>query len=117
MKKLKILSLVIISAVSFANAQTFKFVTTIESVVSAGAGRSRMIVSEEDGTMSESDLENLFSLVGIKFKNIKTNDSLITKKLSQMEQKGYKLVFIAPSVYGSKNENGIFLTRYVFRKD
>ncbi|TAG56956.1 MAG: hypothetical protein EAZ27_03790 [Cytophagales bacterium] len=117
MKKIKLLSLIILCAISFANSQTFKFVTTIESVVSAGAGRSRMIVSEDDGTVSELELENLFSLVGIKFKNIKTNDSIITKKLSQMEQKGYKLVFVAPSVYGSKNETGIFLTRYIFRKD
>ena len=51
-------------------SQQFMQVTSVESVLSGGLGRSKMIVTNPDGSQKESDMENLFSMVGINFKNI-----------------------------------------------
>ncbi len=117
MKKSIVIAGVLLGTIFTANAQTYKFVTTVESVVPGGLGRSRMIVSEDNGTMSETELENFFSFVGIKFENIKNNDIVISTKLSEMEKKGYKMQNVTSGVYSSKDGTGIFITRYIFRKD
>ena len=45
--------------------------TTVESVVAAGMGRSRLITTDKD--IQEQELENFFSLLGIKhFKRCNT---------------------------------------------
>ncbi|HLF47711.1 MAG TPA: hypothetical protein VI548_14880 [Chitinophagaceae bacterium] len=56
-------------------------ITTIESVVGGGIGRSKMIITKEDGSQEERDMENLFSLTGMNLKNIKSNESDILKAL------------------------------------
>lgn len=64
-----------LSSGAFAQQQTeskFMQITTIESVVGGGLGRSKMIITKEDGTQEEKELENLFSMTGINFKNIKS---------------------------------------------
>lgn len=70
MKKI-ILLLCVIMAVGFLN--------TVESVVPGGLGRSKMIVTNPDGSQKEADLENLFSITSINFKNIKENEDKIMK--------------------------------------
>ena len=62
--------LFLLVAVMFAQANlmaqktTTKFVqiTTIESVIGGGIGRSKMIITKEDGASEEKDLNNLFSI-------------------------------------------------------
>ena len=80
MKRLFILIVAVSVSISLkaqdAAAETGKQymqLTTVESVLAGGVGRSRMIITNPDGSQKESDLENLFSLVGINFKNIKQN--------------------------------------------
>jgi hypothetical protein len=50
-----------------------------------------MIITNPDGTQKESDLENLFSRVGINFKNIKSNEEQVLKTLKGYTDDGWKL--------------------------
>src|SRR4051812_25792932 len=81
-----------------AQSQESKYVqiTTVESVVAAGIGRSRMIVTKEDGSQEEKDLENLFSISGINFKNIKSNETIILQTLKSFTDNGWKLFSTTP---------------------
>ncbi len=101
----------------------FKLVTTIESVVPGGLGRSRMITSTADGAIEEKEMRNFFSLVGINFKNIKENDEMITSKISQMTEEGWELEEVTSGVYSppvtsdaTSGGTGIFITRYLFKR-
>lgn len=93
-------------------------VTVIESVVQGGAGRSRMISQDENGQMEEIKIENLFSLAGINFGNVRENDQQITNKITDLTNAGWELYTVAPGVYsgGKSGGNGIFMTRYLFKK-
>jgi hypothetical protein len=96
---------------------SFMQITTIESVVNGGLGRSKMIITKEDGTQEEKDLNNLFSIAGINFKNIKENETTLIGTLKSYTDKGWKLVSTTPLTL-SPNEggNGIFMTRYLLTK-
>ena len=92
--------------------------TTVESVLAGGVGRSRMIITNPDGSQKESDLENLFSLVGINFKNIKQNEDKLLKTLKEYTSIGWKLDQVT-SLTLSQNDTGaggIFMTRYLLSK-
>ncbi len=93
-------------------------VTVIESVVQGGAGRSRMISQDENGQMEETKIENLFSLAGINFGNVRENDQQITNKITELTNEGWELKNVGTGVYdGGKNGgSGIFMTRYLFMK-
>ena len=95
----------------------FMQVTTVESVISGGMGRSKMIITHADGTQTESDMENLFSIVGINFKNIKENENQVLRTLKTYTDDGWKLEQVTPFALapGEKN-SGIFLTRYLLSK-
>lgn len=129
-------------------AQTqYQVVTVVESIVPAGIGRSRIIEVTEtkdaaaatavrtDGKQDEiknvkrkdlkvdefkeTKLLNFYSLGGINFQNIASNDALITDKLNQMAADGWELAFVTSGVEGDAGEtdgNGIFITRFVFKK-
>src|SRR5579863_7956402 len=71
-------------------------ITTIESVIGGGGGRSRMIITNPDSTQEDRELENLFSLTGINFKNIKSNEVKITQTLKSYTDKGWKLEQVVP---------------------
>jgi len=103
---------------STALAQKFEYqlITTIESVVPGGLGRSRMISTDASGKMDEAKMENFFSLVGINFGNVRNNDAMITTKINQMSQDGWDLHDITSGVYATESSTGIFITRYFFRK-
>lgn len=91
-------------------------ITTVESVVPGGLGRSRMITTDPNGEYKEVDMENYFSLVGINFGNIRKNDQTITNKINQMTADGWTLDQVNSGVYGADKSTGIFITRYLFKK-
>ena len=93
-------------------------ITTIESVVGGGIGRSKMIITKEDGNQEEKDIENLFSIAGINFKNIKQNETTIIQALKSYTDNGWKLFSITPlTLSPGTNGAGIFMTRYLLTKD
>ena len=95
----------------------FMQITTIESVVGGGMGRSKMIITEADGSQKEIEMENLFSLTGINFKNIRENESQVVKTLKSYTNSGWK-IDQTTSFTLSPNQNslGIFMTRYLLSK-
>lgn len=131
---------------SFANAQ-YQVVTIVESIVAGGIGRSRMIentspmdyneftTTRTEGkdtkqgdidrgeikvsSFKETKMLNFFSLVGINFQNIASNDALIVSKLNEMDSQGYELAFVTSGVEsdaGKEDGSGIFITRLYFKK-
>ncbi|MFN7119506.1 MAG: hypothetical protein ACK4TA_22110 [Saprospiraceae bacterium] len=120
------IAVLLLGLYAFRFAQTtydYQLVTTIESVVPGGLGRSRMITSTVDGAMEEKEMKNFFSLTGINFKNVKENDKMITDKVTEMTTNGWELVNVTSGVYspgvGSDAASagaGIFITRYLFKK-
>jgi hypothetical protein len=140
------IALCFIALASFA--QEYKIVTTIESIVPMGMGRSRMVdpqssadykaltTERTDGKKSsqsdvkrddikidnfeETKLLNFYSAVGINFQNIASNDAVVSSKLNDLAQEGWTLAFITSGVEsdaGDKDGNGIFITRYVLKRD
>lgn len=94
-------------------------ITTIESVVAGGLGRSKMLITDPSGKQKEVSLENLFSMAGINFKNIKENENTILSTLKDFTDSGWKLdhttsLTLSPSESGG---NGIFMTRYLLSKE
>ena len=131
---------------SNAQVYEFQFVTVVESIVPNGVGRSRMITSEEarnfeDFSSSrskeddkrnkssredirlenfeETKLLNFFNIAGIRFQNIAANDAVVTSKLNDMSQQGWELTFVSSGVEsfaGKGDGNGIYVTRYLFKR-
>jgi len=132
---------------ALALAQEYRIVTTVESIVPGGLGRSRMTEPKEGasyqalttsrvkGTKSdmgdvsrddikidafdETKLLNFYSLAGINFQNIASNDAVVSNKLSEMAKEGWSLIFVTSGVEsdaGKSDGNGIFITRYVFKR-
>jgi hypothetical protein len=122
MKISKFVMAMAIFGASFGAAQAqsvvyeYHLVTTIESVVPGGLGRSRMISTDAKGQIEEVNMVNFFSLVGINFGNVRENDVSITNKINDMSAKGYELYDITSGVYSKESGVGIFITRFFFRK-
>ena len=121
MKKYLIGFVVTLSLTTIALAQEYRIVTTIESIVPMGIGRSRILdhkISEDykplttertDGKKSEqgdvkrenikienfeeTKLLNFFSIAGINFQNISSNDAVVSSKLSEMASDGWVFAF------------------------
>jgi hypothetical protein len=126
MKKIYLLLSIAIAFTSAVYAQDIKTepskkfmqITTVESVLAGGLGRSKMIITNADGTQWDTDLENLFSMVGINFKNIKENEDKVIRTLKDYTNDGWKVEHIT-SLTLSQNDNGaggIFMTRYLLSK-
>lgn len=99
-------------------AKQFMQITTVESVVAGGLGRSKMIITNADGSQKETDMENLFSMAGINFKNIRENEDKILRALREYTGNGWKLDQVT-SLTLSQNDSGsggIFMTRYLLSK-
>ncbi|RAW03024.1 hypothetical protein [Pseudochryseolinea flava] len=147
MKKFLFSLLFLITIAGAAVAQEYRIITTIESIVPAGIGRSRMLdpkqsadykpltTSRTDGKKSdqgdvkrddikidafdETKLLNFFSVAGINFQNIASNDAVVSSKLTEMAKEGWTLVFVTSGVEsdgGETDGNGIFITRYIFKR-
>ncbi|NNC84725.1 MAG: hypothetical protein HKO56_04935 [Bacteroidia bacterium] len=130
-----------------AFAQQYKVITTVESIVPMGIGRSRIIdhkqnqnleqatTERDEGNKSdqkkvkrkdlkidnldETKLLNFYSGVGINFRNIASNDAMISAKINELINDGWQLEFVTSGVESSAGEgdnNGIFITRYIFKK-
>jgi len=102
----------------FASAQAplvpryeYMQVTTIESLIAGGVGRSRMLVTDRNGNAQELPMSNVFSLGGINFGNIKENDKSITIKMNELSEQGWELTATTTAA----NES-LFITRYLLRK-
>ena len=91
-------------------------ITVIESVVSGGMGRSRMISTNDKGEMQEEKLQNFFSMTGINFGNIQENDLKITDMVSKKSAEGWILHDVTSGVYAADKSTGIFITRYMFKR-
>jgi hypothetical protein len=95
----------------------FMQVTTIESVIGGGFGRSKMVITKEDGSQEERDMENLFSLTGMNLKNIKSNESDILKTIKSFTDDGWKIEQVTPLTLSPGDKGaGIFMTRYLLSK-
>ncbi|MFN7792198.1 MAG: hypothetical protein ACK5NM_06575, partial [Cyclobacteriaceae bacterium] len=67
----------------------------------------------------ETKLLNFYSLVGINFQNIASNDAAITSKINDLLKDGWQLQFVTSGVEsdaGKSDGNGIFITRLYFKK-
>jgi hypothetical protein len=85
-------------------------VNVLESVVSGGVGRSRMIVTQSNGEQQTIDLGNYYSMVGVNFGNIQSNDKKVVEKLNELEKQGWSIV--AQSAGG----NNIYATKIVLER-
>lgn len=147
MKKLVLVLAICAFGFIETNAQVeFKVVTSVESIVPSGLGRSRIISANEDKdykefttTQTEEDntrnkskrdeirvkgfdetkLLNFFNLGGIRFQNIAANDAIITSKINTMIEEGWDLAFVTSAVEsaGKGDNQGIFITRYIFKRN
>lgn len=125
----------------------YKILTSVESIVPAGIGRSRIIehtsevdasqytTARSEGTdtgqkevkrkdlkideLNETKLLNFFSLAGINFQNIASNDAMISSALNALTNEGWELAFVTSGVEsdaGKSDGQGIFITRYIFKR-
>lgn len=120
----KLLTLIVFATVFSLNAfsqnktQKLMQITSMESVVGGGLGRSKMLITKEDGSQEELDMNNLFSLTGLNIKNIKENESQILTVLKKFLEDGWKLQSTIPlTLSPGQNGNGIFMTRYLLVKE
>jgi hypothetical protein len=128
MKKLLLFTAFVLITFTDIHAQVeFKVITSVESIVPNGFGRSRIISASEnrdykDFTSERTDdkkedkrnkskrseirvkkfeetkLLNFYNLGGIRFQNIAANDAVITSKINTMIAEGWELAFVASAV-------------------
>lgn len=129
---------------SEAQVYEYKVITSVESIIPSGVGRSRLISSNEDRDyrdytssrsmekrnkssrtdirvkdFDETKLLNFYNIAGIRFQNIAANDAVLSSKLSIMSEEGWELAFVSSAVEsdaGKDDNRGIFITRYVFKR-
>ncbi len=92
--------------------------STVESIIPAGIGRSKMITVMPDGTKTEEDLLNFYSMVGINFGNISSNNIAITRKINDLVSQGWEFdkVLTGTQSPAENNGQGIFISRYFFKR-
>jgi hypothetical protein len=68
--------------------------------------------------MRETKLLNFYSGLGLNFQNIASNDALVTSMINTMAQNGWEVHSVSSGVEsaGYKDNAGIFITRYLFKK-
>ena len=156
MKNFILTGIITLASLFFASAQNqsdqiqqsyeVKVITSVESIVPLGLGRSRLISSnaerdykefssdqtEGDNTRNkskrknirvkdfeETKLLNFYNVAGIRFQNIAANDAVISSKLTSMLAEGWELLFVTSALEsdaGETDEQGIFITRYIFKR-
>jgi len=148
MRYLLISFLLMLTSGMFAQESVFEFkvITSVESIVPNGMGRSRIIDSDEirdykefNSERSEDDDErnkskrsdirvenfeetkllNFYNVGGIRFQNIAANDAVISSKINSMIEEGWDLAFVTSAVEsdaGNDDGQGIFITRYIFKR-
>ncbi len=148
MKKTLLVAAIALISIIEVSAQSFeyKIITSVESIVPMGLGRSRIISSTEEQNyldftsqrsaednkqnkskrsdvkiddFEETKLVNFFSVAGINFKNIASNDAIVTSKINTMVTEGWDLAFVTSGVEsdsGKGDGQGIYITRYIFKR-
>lgn len=118
MKKIALLTLFMLCGMLYSFAQNYMQITTIESIIPGGLGRSKMVVTDETGKQTESELKNFYSMVGINLDNIKGNDVGILKALNDYAAKGWRVVQVTAGTQSPSEQypQGIFITRYLMEK-
>ena len=123
--------------VYYTDAQSYKYqvMTSVESIIPSGTGRSRLINTDEtrdykdftstrtDGktvkdkrnksdrgdirvkNFEETKLLNFYNIAGIRFQNIAANDAVITSKINTMTQEGWELAFVTSAVESDAGKN------------
>ncbi|NOR29377.1 MAG: hypothetical protein GQ540_12705 [Lutibacter sp.] len=148
MKKLLLVAIITLTTIIETTAQSYEYkvITSVESIVPMGLGRSRIISSDEDkdykeftslrtaenkkqnkskrsdakiDQFEETKLVNFYSIAGINFKNIASNDALMSSKINTMVTEGWDLAFVTSGVEsdsGKGDGKGIYITRYIFKR-
>ncbi len=147
MKKSLLTIALVVAASAISYAQEFKVITVVESIVPGGLGRSRMVENKGDldinafttertdgkksgqgdikrkdakiDKFAESKLLNFYSITGINFQNVASNDALISSKLNQMSEEGWELAFVTSGVEsdaGKSDDYGLYITRFIFKR-
>ncbi|AUC16194.1 hypothetical protein BTO06_13935 [Tenacibaculum sp. SZ-18] len=127
MKKVLFILIAMIAIPVSSQQYDYKVVTSVESIIPSGLGRSRLISSNEDRdykqftstrsddkkkdkrnksdrseirvkNFDETKLLNFFNLGGIRFQNIAANDAVITSKINDMVANGWELAFVNSGV-------------------
>ena len=128
MKQFLMTLLLMTTAFFSANAQAYEYkvITSVESIVPMGLGRSRIVSAndtrnykefttvrsdtEEDERnksdrsdirvkgYEETKLLNFYNIAGIRFQNIAANDAVITSKINTMIEEGWELAFVNTGV-------------------
>ncbi len=111
----------------------YKVITSVESVVPMGIGRSRIIDTKQEinaanfttertegkkskqkeikrssakvDHFAETKLLNFYSGVGINFQNIASNDALITSVINKVINEGWELAFVTSGVESDAGKN------------
>lgn len=97
-------------------ANEWRVVTVVESVVPGKLGRSKVLTIDNNGVSSETEIQNIFSLTGINFTNLQANNRNVADLLAKNSAEGYELVEVVPGNFGDNNSQGIFMTRFIFKK-
>lgn len=148
----KIIFVLAIALFSFIDASAqveYKIITSVESIVPNGLGRSRLISTSDERNykdftsertddketdkrnkskrdeirvknFEETKLLNFYNLGGIRFQNIAANDAVVTSKINTMIEEGWELAFVTSAVEsegGKGDGKGIFITRYIFKRN
>ncbi|PCH49397.1 MAG: hypothetical protein COC22_06610 [Flavobacteriaceae bacterium] len=148
MKKLVVVAIIILTTIAETSAQSYeyKIITSVESIVPMGIGRSRIISSNQEqnyldftsqrtaknkkqnkskrsavkiDNFEETKLVNFYSIAGINFKNIASNDAVMSSKINTMVSEGWDLAFVTSGVEsdaGKSDGKGIYITRYIFKR-
>ncbi|MFK7781306.1 hypothetical protein [Psychroserpens sp.] len=132
---------------AFAQVE-YKIITSVESIVPNGLGRSRIVSASEDRdykeftsqrsddkkedkrnkadrseirvkNFEETKLLNFYNIGGIRFQNIAANDAVLSSKVNTMIEEGWELAFVTSAVEsaGKGDNNGIFITRFIFKRN
>ena len=101
-----------------APAYEYMSLTTVESIVPGGLGRSRMLIDGGNGNLDEQKIINIYSMVGIKMENIFYNDQDVVAKLNDLSTEGWELAFANTGVQSPTQggNTGIYCTRYILRR-
>lgn len=128
MKKILLLAVFVSLSFTEISAQVeYKVITSVESIVPSGLGRSRIVSAseernykdftsdrsddkKEDGrnkskrgeirvkNFEETKLLNFYNIGGIRFQNIAANDAVISSKINTMIAEGWELAFVNTGV-------------------
>ena len=127
MRKLFFSLFALVAITVSAQQYEYQIVTSVESLVPNGLGRSRMITSNESRdykgftstrsdekkkdkrnkskrseirvkNFDETKLLNFYNLGGIRFQNIVANDALMSSKINTMAEEGWELAFVNTGV-------------------